>query len=208
VARNPRRPTIGAGAMKLYHFCRTSDLDSIAEKGLYPHVAHESIMSLGHEVVWLTTQETTATTDEDVEHYRRLCLWTEEEIEETRRHGWLLDTGRTHRLTVRVRSGAKLQNYGDWLRANGDVVIINENGMAQANDAGELYAVRHMAAALSPRALREWWWVYFGTIPPSKIEGLPEQIKKKKKPWAIEEDTTLEIALKKFIQSETTRLAP
>jgi hypothetical protein len=57
--------------MKLHHFCRASDLDSIAEKGLYPHVAHESTMSLGREVVWLTTQETTATTDEDVEHYRR-----------------------------------------------------------------------------------------------------------------------------------------
>ena len=189
--------------MKLHHFCRTSDLDSIAEKGLYPHVAHESTMSLGREVVWLTSAETTATTDEDVEHYRRLGLWTEEEVEETRRHGWLLDTGRTHRLTVRVRSGARLQNYGDWLRANGDVVIINENGMAQANDAGELYAVRHMAAALSPRALREWW-IYFGRIPPSTIEGLPERIKKKKKPWAIEEDTALEVALNKFIRSETT----
>ena len=193
--------------MKLHHFCRTSDLDSIAEKGLYPHVAHELTMSLGHQVVWLTRAETTATTDEDVEHYRWLGLWTEEEIEETRRHGWLLNTGRTHRLTVRVRSGAKLQNYGDWLRANGDVVIINENGMAQANDAGEPYAVRHMAAALSPRALREWW-IYFGRIPPSMIEGLPERIKNKKKPWPIEEDTALEIALNKFIRSETTTVAP
>ena len=136
--------------MKLFHFCRASDLDSIAKKGLYPHLAHEAIMSLGHEVVWLTTAETTATTEEDVEHYRRLSLWTEEEIGETRRHGWLLDTGRTHRLTVRVRSGPKLQNYGNWLRANGDVVIINENGMAQANDAGELCAVRHMGRHYRP----------------------------------------------------------
>ena len=43
--------------MKLFHFCRTSDLDSIAEKGLYPHVPTELVMSLGEEVVWLTTQE-------------------------------------------------------------------------------------------------------------------------------------------------------
>jgi hypothetical protein len=35
--------------MKLYHFCRASDLENIAEKGLYPHVAREPIMSLGHE---------------------------------------------------------------------------------------------------------------------------------------------------------------
>ena len=182
--------------MRLFHFCRTSDLDSIAEN-LYPHVAHESIVSLGHEVVWLTSAETTAATEEDIEHYRRTGHWTEEEIEETRRHGWLLNTGRTYRLTVRVRSGPKLRNYGDWLRANGDALIVNENGMARANDAGELYAVRHMAAALSPRALREWW-VYFGRIPPSMIEGLPERIKK---PTA--EDTALDAALSKFIRSET-----
>ena len=47
----------------------------------------------GVEVVWLTSAETTATTKEDVEHYRSRGLWTEEEMEETRRHGWLLDTG-------------------------------------------------------------------------------------------------------------------
>jgi hypothetical protein len=106
-----------------------------------------------------------------------------------------MDTGRTHRLTVRVRSGPKLQNYGDWLQANGDVVIINENGMAQANDAGELYVVRHMAAALSPRALREWW-VYFGRIPPSKIEGLaPRQ--------AVTNKQDLDTTLTKLIRSET-----
>ena len=61
--------------MKLHHFCRASDLNSIAKKGLYPHVAHEAIVSLGHEVV-CTTTETTATSEEDVERYRRLGLWT------------------------------------------------------------------------------------------------------------------------------------
>ena len=40
------------------------------------------------------------------------------------------------------------------------------------------------------------------------IEGLPERIKKKKKPRAIEEDTALEVALNKFIRSETTTVAP
>jgi hypothetical protein len=189
--------------MKLYHFCRASDLDSIAEKGLYPHVAHEAIMSLGHEVVWLTSAETTATAEEDVEHYRRSGLRTAEELEETRQHNWLLDTGRTHRLTVRVRSGPKLQNYGVWLQANGDVVIVNENGMARANNAGELYAVGHMAAALSPRALREWW-VYFGGIPPSKIERLPPRTK----PKLLAEHPALDTALDKFIRSETTRPTP
>ena len=87
------------------------------------------------------------------------------------------------------------------------MVIINENGMAQANDDGELYSVKHLIESLSTNALRAWW-VYFGRIPPGMIEGLPERIKKKKKPWAIEEDTALDIALNKFIRSETTTVAP
>ena len=191
--------------MKLYHFCRASDLDSIAEKGLYPHVPTEPAMSLGEEGVWLTTQETTEVDKTDIEHFHRLGL-PKVEIERIARNGWLLDTDRTHRLTVRVRSGQRLWNYGEWLRANADVVIV-ENGMASANDDGELYSVKHFIERLSPNALKTWW-IHFGTIPPSKIEGLPERIKKKKKPWAIEEDTTLEIALNKLIRSETTRVAP
>jgi hypothetical protein len=182
--------------MRLFHFCRASDLDSIVEKGLYPHVAHEAIMSLGLPVVWLTTAETRATTEEDVEHHRRRCLWTEEEIEETRRHGWLLDTGRTHRLTVRIRSGPKLQHYGEWLRLNGDLPILDENGMGKANDEGEIYSVRHLAEALAPQAMTTWW-LYFGRIPPSKIEGLPARTKKPA------ENTALDAALNKFIRPET-----
>ena len=191
--------------MKLYHFCRASDLDSIAEKGLYPHVPTEPAMSLGEEGVWLTTQETTEVDKTDIEHFHRLGL-PKVEIERIARNNWLLDTDRTHRLTVRVRSGQRLWNYGEWLRANADVVIV-ENGMASANDDGELYSVKYFIERLSPNALKTWW-IHFGTIPPTKIEGLPERINKKKKPWAIEEDTTLEIALNKFIRSETTRLAP
>jgi hypothetical protein len=34
-------------AMKLYHFCKPSNLASIAEKGLYPHVPKEPVMTLG-----------------------------------------------------------------------------------------------------------------------------------------------------------------
>jgi hypothetical protein len=191
--------------MKLFHFCRASDLDSIAEKGLYPHVPTEPVMSLGEEVVWLTTQETTEVDEIDVEHFHGLGL-PKEQVEQIARNGWLLDTNRTHRLTVRVRSGERLWNYGEWLRANADVVIV-ENGMASANDDGELYSVKHLIERLSPNALKTWW-VYFGRIPPSMIEGLAERTKKKKKPWAIEEDTALEIALNKFIRSETTTVAP
>jgi hypothetical protein len=73
--------------MKLYHFCQEKNLESIAEKGLYPHVPHESIMSLGLSVVWLTASETTGVTDEDLEHFRGL-YFTEEEIEEIRTAGY------------------------------------------------------------------------------------------------------------------------
>jgi hypothetical protein len=110
--------------MKLYHFCRASDLESIAEKGLFPHVPKEPVMSVGHGVVWLTTQETTEVDKTDIEHFHRLGL-PKVEIDRIARNGWLLDTDRTHRLTVRVRSGQRLWNYGEWLRANADVVIVS-----------------------------------------------------------------------------------
>ena len=117
--------------MKLHHFCRASDLDSIAEKGLYPHVPYEPVMSLGEEVVWLTTQETTEVDEIDIEHFHRLGL-PKEQIERIARNGWLLDTNRTHRLTVRVRSGQRLWNYGEWLRANANVVIVEKwDGVGQ-----------------------------------------------------------------------------
>jgi hypothetical protein len=160
-----------SAAMKLYHFCKPSDLDSIAEKGLYPHVPLEPQMSLGESVVWLTTSETTAATEADIKHFRAIGL-AKEMMEEIRQHGGFLNTGLTHRLTVRVRSDRKLINYGAFLRQNKDTVIVMEDGRARKNDAGELYSVRHFIESQSPRALADWW-LYFGRIPPSKIEGLP-----------------------------------
>ena len=73
---------------------------------------------------------------------------TEEEIE-NRRNGWLLDTGRTHRLTVRIRSGAKLQNYGDWLRANRDVVIIKKAGWHRPTMTVNYMPSPHLAEAIT-----------------------------------------------------------
>jgi hypothetical protein len=71
---------------RLYHFCCAKDLDSIAEKGLYPHVPELPIMSLGLPVVWLTSAETMAATEADLEHYRTKALASEEDIELTRQH--------------------------------------------------------------------------------------------------------------------------
>ena len=128
--------------MKLHHFCRTSDLDSIAEKGLYPHVPTEPVMSLGREVVWLTTQETTEADEIDIEHFHRLGL-PKEQIEQIARNGWLVDTNRTHRLTVRIRSGGTLKQYGEWLHFNRDRPIL-ENEVGRTNDRGEIYSVKHL----------------------------------------------------------------
>jgi hypothetical protein len=163
----------GAAAMKLFHFCRASDLDSIAEKGLCPHVPKESVMSLGQEVVWLTEDPSTDVTEADLDHWRRGGGFTESDLEETRRHGWLLESGRTHCLTVRIRTdGKKLQHYATWMRLNGDIPISDENGRAWANDGGELYSARHVLERQCPRIV-EKWWVYFGRVPRSAIEGLP-----------------------------------
>src|SRR5262249_25000260 len=175
-----------------------SDLDSFAEKGLYPRVPHESQMSLGLSVVWLTASETTAVAEGDIAHFRKL-RFSETEIKEIRQHGWLLDTGRPHRLTVRLRYDHRLINYGAFLRQNAATVILRENGGAHVNAAGELYSVRHMMKRLSPSCLATWW-AYFSRIPPSKIEGLPPRTKR---PAGPTEDTALDWALNKFIRSET-----
>jgi hypothetical protein len=197
--------------MKLHHFCRASDLDSITEKGLYPHVPTDPIMSLGEEVVWLTTQETAEVDETDVEHLHRLGL-PKEQIAQIAQNGWLLDTNRTHRLTVRIRSGGRLKQYGEWLHSNRDRPII-ENGVGHANDDGELYSAKHLIERLSPNALRTWW-DYFGRIAPSKIEGLPPR--QAKRSAGAAEDTAahtalqaqLDIALNKLIRSETATVAP
>jgi hypothetical protein len=189
--------------MKLYHFCRAPDLDSIAEKGLYPHVPTEPVMSLGEEVV---SQETREVDETDIKHFHHLGLH-KEQIERMARNGWLLDTNRTHRLTVRIRSGRRLKQYGEWLLFNRDRPIL-ENGVDRTNDRGEIYSVKHLIQSLSPNALSTWW-VYFGGIPPSMIEALPERIKKSKKPKpstdAEAEENKLDVALNKFILSETCR---
>jgi hypothetical protein len=181
--------------MRLYHFCREKNLDSIAEKGLYPHVAYDPRMSLGQEVVWLTTQETTACSEEELQHFREIG---EDLCEDVKRDGWL-GNGRNHRLTVRIRSGhSKLINYGDFLRLNADTVIIDEDGVALANDDGELYSVRHMMQGLSPTCLRSWF-LYFGRIPPSAIEGLPPRINREPKREPRTRNPVLDLALAKAL---------
>jgi hypothetical protein len=177
--------------MKLNHFTQPKNLDSIAEAGLLPRVAHNPFMSLGQEVVWLTTQETTMCSEEELGHFRKIG---EDLYEAAKRDGWFLTQSRNHRLTVRVRSGHKLINYGDLLRLNKDAVLIDEDGMGGINDAGEIYSVRHMLESLSLTCLRSWW-LYFGRIPPSAIEGLPQIKGPKEKPRA--RNPVLDLALAK-----------
>ncbi len=75
--------------MKLYHFCRVSDLDSIAEVGLLPHMPATPIMSLGHEVVWLTSAETTAVTDTDIEHWPCIGQFEKDYVKQSCALGWM-----------------------------------------------------------------------------------------------------------------------
>ena len=107
--------------MKLYHFCRVSDLESIAEKGLYPHVPTEPAMSLGEEVVWLTTQETTEVDETDIEHFHHLSLSSGDRTDGSERlavrYGQDASSYGSHSLW------AGLRNYGEWLQSNADVVM-------------------------------------------------------------------------------------
>ena len=129
-------------------------------------------MSLGEEVVWLTTR--------NHGHDRRgrgapSTAWSMDRRGDRGNTAAWLAAG--HRQDSSPHSsypfGRKLKQYGEWLHSNRDRPII-ENGVGRANDDGELYSVKHLIQNLSPNALRAWW-VYLGRIPPSMIEGLPSE---------------------------------
>jgi hypothetical protein len=195
--------------VKLYHFTKEKNLESIARKGLLSRVPKEPLMTLGLPVVWLTARETEAATEEDLEHFQSLPWVDEKTMDEVRQHGLLLNTGRTHRLTVRVRSDKKVINYGEFVRQHADTVILDEDGMANMNDAGELYSFGHSAECMSKSALTSWF-LYFGRIPPSKIEGLPSIVSRsKRQKQSVEADIAqLDNALNKFIGAETATWTP
>ena len=101
--------------MKLYHFCRASDLDSIADKGLYARVPTEPVMSLGEEVVWLTTQGTTEVDETEIKHFYHLGL-PKEQIERMARNGWR-PIGSLVGLTVTPGDSCKCGEYKAILKA-------------------------------------------------------------------------------------------
>ena len=88
--------------------------------------------------------ESTEVDETDIKHFHHLGL-PKGQIERMARNCWLLDTNRTHRLTVRIRFGGTLKQYGEWLHFNRDRPII-ENEVGRTNDRGEFYSVKHLTS--------------------------------------------------------------
>jgi hypothetical protein len=69
-----------------------------------------------------------------------------------------------HRLTARLQPNSKrLVNYATWLRGQHATMV---------GDSGKTWTSVDIAALMTPERQANWY-VYFGTIPPDKIEGLP-----------------------------------
>jgi hypothetical protein len=149
--------------MRLYHFTNPANFIRIAAEGLTPNVKPENaLMSIGRPVVWLTTNESNEVTEADVAH---LSVYAPGER-------WAVgdfNFGGSYRITVNLsRTSKRLAHWSTWMRKHSRV-IVDENGAASANDAGELLSTDWILSRMTPDALSNWY-IHFGTIPPGKIE--------------------------------------
>ena len=149
--------------MRLYHFTNPANFIRIAAEGLTPNVKPENaLMTLGQPVVWLTTNESNEVTEADVAH---LSVYAPRE----RRAVGDVNFGGSHRITVNLsRANKRLAHWSTWMRKHSRV-IVDENGAASANAAGELLSTDWCLSCMAPGWLSNWY-IYFGTIPPGKIE--------------------------------------
>ena len=189
--------------MRLYHHCRLSDLESIAEKGLYPHIPKESAMSLGQEVVWLTEDPSTDVTEADLDHWRRVgaslsWIWK-------KRVGMVGCWIPAGRIVSRSAFALMGRNHSTTRRGCA-LTVISRSSMKPAGP-GPMMTVSFIPQGMflraSVRASSKNGGVYFGRVPRSAIEGLPPR--QAKRSAGAAEDTALDIALNKFIHSETCR---
>jgi hypothetical protein len=168
--------------MRLYHFTNPANFLRIAAEGLTPNVDPEdALMTIGRPVVWLTTNGSNEATEADV---AQLSVYTPGE---QRAVGDLMFGG-PHRITVNLsRCSKRLVRWSTWMRKHSGV-IVDENGMA-------LLATDSILSHMTPDALSNWY-IYFGTIPPDKIElnltrelalaGLEYQIEQTNHPSFVE----------------------
>src|ERR1700674_1990533 len=143
--------------LKLYHFTVPENVLLIAASGLRPDACGDrnAHMTAGKPVVWLTRRGENLMTADDMAHFERLGLRHDTKIGEPM-------FGGPHRLTVNIGSHSKnLQHWATWMRRNSRV-FVDENGVALANNAGELFRTDGVLSAVTRDALANWY-VYLGT---------------------------------------------
>lgn len=159
--------------MRLHHFTGPENLFLISLRGLEPDIKeYNAWQTLGQQVVWLTRQETNRATAAEVEHWRQ--FWKEDnECAYPRKPGAPMfganaDTHETVRLTVNIeKHNKKLVKYTEWLRRA--VAYDCETRELVGKGADILKMCR---SSFAPGNLDQWW-IYFGTIKPSRIEFVP-----------------------------------
>jgi hypothetical protein len=143
--------------MILYHYTENKNLLGISLRGLKPPDEGAGLLTMGQPVVWLTTQETLAPTQADLDHLRR--TQSDEQIKPFVEAGTMI-LGPDTRLTIRLRTpDRKLVHYYSWLRTT-DIAAMSDTGIITGRD---------LAEKMCPTA-RKHWWIYFGTIKPARIE--------------------------------------
>jgi hypothetical protein len=158
--------------MNLYHFTKAVNLPGIMAHGLIPNVPALPFFTLGKPVVWLTTMNTMKTSDLDMAWLegQRGTTFSDAEVEQFSKR-WL-GGPKDRRLTVSLNPiSTRLTHWTTWLRKH-PAVFVDDLGRGHANDNGELWGTKALLAMVYPSA-RLTWYVYFGTIPTSRIiEGL------------------------------------
>jgi len=162
--------------MILYHHTDPAYLPSIMEVGLLARPwgydldnspedrATLSAILHHRSVVWLTTQSSTSLTKADIAVLRQhggrdkmiaSGLWLE-------RNG-----GKLVALKVDIpKHSKKLARFLAWVKKN-EAVILDENGVARCNDAGELWTTASAVSDYIPAGAQ--WYIHFGDIPPKRI---------------------------------------
>jgi hypothetical protein len=145
--------------MKLYHYTQRKNLFGIAMRGLTPTPNDElGFMTLWQPAAWLTTQETLKPTEADWAHHRTKPGYREED---DARFAEAMLLERDVRLTVKIPTPDKrLVHYCTWM-----------NEMTAYASDGTEHLGRDILEATNPvPTARKHWWLYLGTIKPSRID--------------------------------------
>jgi hypothetical protein len=142
--------------LKLFHFTEKKNLLSIAMRGLTPNVPDLSLTTMGQAVVWLTRQQTMKPTAADIaylkasDHPEDLELFSESML-----------LNKDTRLTVNLSNvGKRLCHYQTWMQKTKITAAHDSGTVLTGADVLKLHQLPSIAD----------WFIYFGTVPPHKIE--------------------------------------